>query len=59
MFLLTWKYAFNAPGDGRVVKLIVNSVDGNAVGGCILVDGQEAALSSSNTGSVTMTTRLP
>ena len=54
-----WKYAFNAPGDGRVINLIVNSVDGNAVGGTILVDGQEAALNSSNTGSVTMATRLP
>ena len=54
-----WKYAFNAPGDGRVVNLIVNSVDGNAVSGSILVDGQEAALNSSNTGSVTMVTRLP
>lgn len=54
-----WKYAFNAPGDGRVVNLIVNSVDGNAVSGSILVDGQEAAFHSSNTGSVTMVTRLP
>lgn len=54
-----WKYAFNAPEDGRVVNLIVNSVDGNAVSGSILVDGQEAALSDSNTGSVTMATRLP
>ena len=54
-----WKYAFNAPEDGRVVNLIINSVDGNAVSGSILVDGQEAALSDSNTGSVTMATRLP
>ena len=54
-----WKYAFNAPGDGRVVSLIVNSLDGNAVSGSILVDGQEAALNNSNTGSVTITTRLP
>jgi len=54
-----WKYAFNAPGDGRVINLIVNSVDGNAVNGCILVDGQEAAVSNSNIGSVTMATRLP
>lgn len=54
-----WKYAFNAPADGRVVKLIVTSVDGNAVGGSILVDGQEAALNNSNSGSVTMATRLP
>jgi hypothetical protein len=54
-----WKYAFNAPGDGRVINLIVNSVDGNAVAGSILIDGQEAALSNSNTGSVIMATRLP
>lgn len=54
-----WKYAFNAPGDGRVVNLIVNSVDGSTVSGSILVDGQEAALKSSNTGSVTMATKLP
>jgi hypothetical protein len=54
-----WKYAFNAPADGRVVNLMVKSVDGNAVSGSILVDGQEAALNSSNTGSVTMATRLP
>src|SRR6188508_3073494 len=49
-----WKYAFNAPGDGRVVSLIVSSVDGSSVSGSILVDGQEAALNSSNTGSVTV-----
>ena len=55
----TWKYAFNAPGDKRFVKLTVNSIDGGAVGGYILVDGEEAAISNSNTGSVTMTTRLP
>ena len=54
-----WKYAFNAPEDGRIVKLIVNSVDGNAVRGVILIDGQEAAVSNSNTASATMTTRLP
>jgi len=55
----TWKYAFNAPGDKRFVELMVNSIDGSAVGGCISVDGEEAALSNSNTGSVTMTTQLP
>jgi hypothetical protein len=54
-----WKYSFNAPGDGRVINLIVKSVDGNSVGGSILVDAQEAALSNSNTGSVSMATRLP
>jgi len=54
-----WKYAFNAPGDGRVVTLIVNSIDGGAVSGSILIDGQDAAVGNSNTGSVTMTTRLP
>jgi hypothetical protein len=54
-----WKYAFNAPGDGRFVNLTVNSVDGYAVSGSILVDGEEAALNSSNNGSVTITTRLP
>jgi hypothetical protein len=55
----TWKYAFNVPEDNRFVKLMVNSIDGSAVGGCILVDGEEAAISNSNTGSVTMSTRLP
>ena len=55
----TWKYAFNAPGDKRFVKLMVNSIDGGPVGGYILVDGEEAAINNSNTGSVTMTTRLP
>ena len=54
-----WKYAFNAPGDGRVLNLAVNSVDGSPVSGSILVDGQEAAINSSTTGSVTMVTRLP
>ena len=54
-----WAYAFNAPGDDRFVKLMVNSIDGSAVGGCILVDGQEAAVSSSDTGSLTIITRLP
>ena len=55
----TWKYAFNAPEDKRFVSLTVNSIDGGAVGGYILVDGEEAAINNSNTGSVTITTRLP
>lgn len=54
-----WKYAFNAPEDGRIVELVVSSVDGSSVAGSILIDGQEAAISDSKTGSVTMTTRLP
>jgi len=54
-----WKYSFNAPEDGRIVKLVVSSVDGNTVSGSILIDGQEAAVSNSNTNSATMTTRLP
>jgi hypothetical protein len=54
-----WAYAFNAPEDKRFVKLMVNSIDGGAVGGRILVDGQEAAVSDSDTGSVTMITRIP
>lgn len=54
-----WKYSFNAPQDGRFVKLVVSSVDGNVVSGTILVDGEEAAISSSNEMSITITTRLP
>lgn len=54
-----WAYAFNAPGDKRFVKLTVNSIDGDAVGGRILVDGEEAAVSNSDTGSLTIITRLP
>ena len=54
-----WAYAFNAPGDKRFVRLMVNSIDGGAVGGRILVDGEEAAVSNSDTGSVTMITRIP
>ena len=54
-----WKYSFNAPQDGRSVKLVVSSVDGNVVSGAILVDGEEAAISNSNEMSITITTRLP
>ena len=54
-----WAYAFNAPGDKRFVRLMVNSIDGGAVGGRILVDGEEAAVSDSDTGSLTIITRLP
>ena len=54
-----WKYSFNAPEDGRIIKLVVSSVDGNTVSGSILIDGQEAAVSNSTTNSATMTTRLP
>jgi hypothetical protein len=54
-----WAYAFNAPADKRFVRLMVNSIDGGVVGGCILVDGQEAAVSDSGTGSVTIFTRIP
>ena len=55
----TWKYSFNAPQDGRFIKLVVSSVDGNVVSGAILVDGAEAAISNSSEVSVTITTRLP
>ena len=54
-----WKYAFNAPADQRIINLVVNSVDGSPVGGTILIDGQEAALNSSNKGSVSLITQLP
>jgi hypothetical protein len=54
-----WKYSFNAPQDGRFVKLVASSVDGNVVSGSILVDGEEAAISSSNEMSIAITTRLP
>ena len=54
-----WKYAFNAPGDNRIINLVVNSVDGSAVSGKILIDGQEAALNSSNKGSVSLFTQMP
>ena len=55
----SWKYSFNAPADNRLIKLDVNSVDGSAVSGKILIDGQEAALNSSNEGSVSLITQLP
>lgn len=54
-----WAYAFNAPGDKRIINLVVNSVDGSAVGGKILIDGQEAALNSSDKGPVSLITQLP
>ena len=54
-----WVYSFNAPGDKRIIKLVVNSVDGSAVGGKILIDGQEAALNSSNKGSISLITQMP
>ena len=54
-----WKYSFNAPQDGRFVKLVVSSVGGNVVSGSILVDGEEAAISHSNEVSITIMTRLP
>lgn len=54
-----WAYAFNAPGDQRIIKLDVSSVDGSAVSGKILIDGQEAALNSSIKGSVSLITQLP
>jgi len=54
-----WKYAFNAPADNRIINLVVNSVDGSAVGGTIMIDGQEAALNSSKNGSVSLITQLP
>jgi len=54
-----WAYAFNAPGDKRFVKLTVNSIDGGAVEGRILMDGEEAAVSDSDTGSLTLTTQMP
>ncbi|HEX6172331.1 MAG TPA: hypothetical protein VFZ33_21755 [Chitinophagaceae bacterium] len=54
-----WKYSFNAPGDNRIINLVVNSVDGSPVSGTILIDGHEAALNSSNKGSVSLITQLP
>ena len=54
-----WRYSFNTLQDGRIVTLVVSTIDGNTVSGSILVDGQEAAISNSNAGSITITTRLP
>jgi len=54
-----WKYAFNAPGDKRIINLDVNSVDGSPVGASILIDGFEAAVNSSNKGSVSLITQIP
>ncbi len=54
-----WAYAFSAPGDKRIIKLDVNSVDGSAVDGKILIDGQEAALNSSIKGSLSLITQMP
>ena len=54
-----WKYSFNAPQDGRFVKLAVSSADGRVVNGSIFIDGEEAAISNSNEVSVIITTRLP
>ena len=54
-----WAYAFNVPGDRRIIHLVVNSVDGSAVGGKILIDGHEAALNTSNKGSLSLMTQLP
>ena len=54
-----WAYAFNAPADKRIINLVVNSIDGSPVGGKILIDGHEAALNSSNKGSVSLITQLP
>ncbi len=54
-----WVYAFNAPGNKRIVELIVNSTDGSPVGGSIFIDGEEASLGDSNTGSLALTAQLP
>ena len=54
-----WKYAFNAPADKRIINLEVTSVDGSPVGGTILIDGYEAALNSSNKGSISLMTQMP
>ena len=55
----TWSYSFRAPGNGRMVKLIINSINDSAVGGSIFVDGVEASQIDSNTGSVTITAQIP
>ena len=54
-----WIYGFNAPGNGRIVKLIVNSTDGIGVSGTIFVDGIETSQDTSSTGSVTITAQIP
>ena len=38
----TWTYSFDAPGNGQIVKLIINSTNASDVGGSIDIDGQEA-----------------
>lgn len=54
-----WTYSFNVPGDGRIVKLIITSWDGNPVSGGIYIDGQEVAIIDSYSESVTITAQLP
>ena len=55
----SWTYSFKTPGNGRLFKLIINSINGSAVSGFIYVNGQEASQDDSNTGSVTVTTQVP
>lgn len=54
-----WTYSFNTSGNGRIVKLIINSINGNNISGSIYIDGQESTQNNSNTGSVTMTAQIP
>ncbi|HEX6847788.1 MAG TPA: hypothetical protein VF144_12465 [Chitinophagaceae bacterium] len=55
-----WKYAFNAPGDQRIIRLEIKSLDGSAVGGKILIDGYEAVLNSSTKETtVSLITQMP
>lgn len=54
-----WIYGFTAPGNGRIVKLVVNSTDGTGVGGTIFVDGVETSMNTSSAGSVTITAQIP
>ena len=52
-------YAFNTPGDQRIVYLVVKSVDESLVAASIFIDGHEAASGTSDTGLITLSTQLP
>jgi ABC-type Fe3+-hydroxamate transport system substrate-binding protein len=54
-----WTTSFASTEHGLMLKLTVISIDGSNVGGKIFIDGNQTAQSNGNSGSISVSAKLP
>jgi hypothetical protein len=55
----SWKYTFNTTATGKLVHLVVTSVDGTEVNAVIYIDGQQSTQNNSAGGTVNISAEIP